>query len=88
MLLPIRWEGFSLVAGEAKTFGLPAAGFDIPALRDVSGDCRVVRMARLGVVVDLYRVLTTLLQSREERIQQSQRSLQRASQLAIPEIVQ
>lgn len=36
-----------------------------PALRDVAGDCGAVRMARLGDVDDLYRVLTPLLQSRE-----------------------
>lgn len=59
-----------------------------PALRDVAEDCGAVRMARLGDVDDLYRVLTPLLQSREERLQQSQISLRRAEQLSLPNVLQ
>jgi glycosyltransferase involved in cell wall biosynthesis len=49
-LFPSRFEGWGLAVGEALGAGLPVVCYDIPALREVFGDCRSVFFTLLGDV--------------------------------------
>jgi glycosyltransferase involved in cell wall biosynthesis len=41
-LFPSKFEGWGLAIGEALACGLPVVCYDIPALREIFGDCRSV----------------------------------------------
>jgi glycosyltransferase involved in cell wall biosynthesis len=49
-LFPSRFEGWGLAVGEALGAGLPVVCYDIPALREVFGECRSVFFTRVGDV--------------------------------------
>jgi glycosyltransferase involved in cell wall biosynthesis len=49
-LFPSRFEGWGLAVGEALGAGLPVVCYDIPALREIFGECRSVFFTRVGDV--------------------------------------
>lgn len=63
-LFPSRFEGWGLAVGEALGAGLPVVCYDIPALREVFGECRSVFFTRVG---DVERFAQTIVKIFEEK---------------------
>jgi glycosyltransferase involved in cell wall biosynthesis len=47
-LFPSRFEGWGLAVGEALACGLPVVSYDIPALREIFGECKSVFLVPIG----------------------------------------
>jgi glycosyltransferase involved in cell wall biosynthesis len=62
-LFPSRFEGWGLAVGEALGAGLPVVCYDIPALREVFGECRSVFFTPVG---DVERFAQTIVKIFEE----------------------
>jgi glycosyltransferase involved in cell wall biosynthesis len=62
-LFPSRFEGWGLAVGEALGAGLPVVCYDIPALREVFGECRSVFFTPVG---DAERFAQTIVKIFEE----------------------
>ncbi|HUW47294.1 MAG TPA: glycosyltransferase, partial [Patescibacteria group bacterium] len=62
-LFPSRFEGWGLAVGEALGAGLPVVCYDIPALREVFGECWSVFFTRVG---DVERFAKTVVKIFEE----------------------
>ena len=47
-LFPSRFEGWGLAVAEALACGLPVVSYDIPALREIFGECKSVFLVPIG----------------------------------------
>jgi glycosyltransferase involved in cell wall biosynthesis len=62
-VLPSRFEGWGLAVGEALACGLPVVCYDIPALREVFGECRSVFFTPVGDTARLARAIEEILKT-------------------------
>ena len=79
-VLPSLYEGFGLPLAEAMAAGVPAVASDIPALREVGGDC--VRYAPPRSPRAFADAIRQALERREETQALVQRARERARQLS------
>ena len=61
-LFPSRFEGWGLAVGEALGAGLPVVCYDIPALREVFGECRSVFFIRVGDVERFAQIVVKIFE--------------------------
>ncbi|MCI1713970.1 glycosyltransferase [Bifidobacterium tibiigranuli] len=81
-----RWEGFSLVAVEAMSFGLPIVGPDIPSINEITEDGRYGLLAEVENSDDFIEKITGLINDKEKRGEYSKRSLQRVKAFSVDTI--
>jgi glycosyltransferase involved in cell wall biosynthesis len=60
-LFPSMFEGWGMAVGEALACGLPVVCYDIPALREIFGECRSVFFVPIGDSERLAKVAKNLL---------------------------
>jgi len=60
-VFPSRFEGWGLAVAEALACGLPVVCYDIPALREVFGECKSVFLVPLGDVKKLSATIMGIL---------------------------
>jgi glycosyltransferase involved in cell wall biosynthesis len=65
-VFPSRFEGWGLAVAEALACGLPVVCYDIPALREVFGDCKSVFLVPLGDVKKLSATVLEILKMKNE----------------------
>jgi glycosyltransferase involved in cell wall biosynthesis len=60
-LFPSMFEGWGLAVGEALACGLPVVCYDIPALREVFGECRSVFFVPVGDIARFAQTVEKIL---------------------------